>query len=73
MRKYIYLTFLLLSIFGYADTIYSAENYSKNPICQDLNITKNEILTLIRNGQIITKKILNEEFEKIPRLMVKLK
>jgi len=65
MKKYVYLTFLLFSVFGHADTIYSSEKYSKDAICQDLNITKKEILSLIKNGQILTKKILNEEFEKM--------
>ena len=57
---------LLCTVFGYADTIYNMETYSKDGRCIDLNITENEILSLIENGQTLTKKNLNEEFEKSP-------
>lgn len=70
MKYSIYVILLIFSITACEDNKYTILEFSQTSInqkiCQDLIITKKEILSLIKNGHRITQKTLDAEFKKTP-------
>jgi hypothetical protein len=70
MKYYIFVLTFIFFLTACENNKYTILKYSqtsiKQPICQDLKITEREIMSLIKNGQIITQKTLDKEFEKTP-------